>query len=85
MPIYTFVNDKTNETFEEMMTIAEMESFLEENKHIRQVITKVNITDPMSLGVTRPPSDFQKHVLGKIKKGHPKGSVEKRWTIPKEI
>ena len=36
MPTYTFTNTKTGKEFTEMMTIAEMESYLKKNKHIKQ-------------------------------------------------
>ena len=45
MPIYTFINKNTNKEFDEMMTISEMESYLNKNKHINQVIK--GLTPPM--------------------------------------
>ena len=36
MPIYTFENTKTKKVYDEMMSIAEMESLLEGNPEIRQ-------------------------------------------------
>jgi len=86
MPIYTFYNEKTKKEFEKTMTIAEMEEYLEKNKHIKQRITKVNIADAVTIGVKQPPKEFTKHVLGKVKAAHPKGNaIEKRWHIPKEV
>jgi hypothetical protein len=38
MPTYTFENVKTGEEHTELMTIAEMESYLKKNKNIRQVL-----------------------------------------------
>ena len=35
MPIYTFYNTRTKKTFDEMMSISEMEEYLTKNKHIR--------------------------------------------------
>ena len=49
MPIYTFINKKTNKEFDEMMTISEMESYIKKNKHIRQVIKGINIVLTKSL------------------------------------
>jgi hypothetical protein len=40
------------------------------------------------MGITKPPSDFQKYVLGRIKETAPgakKDVLEKRWHIPKEV
>ena len=44
MPIYTFLNKKTNEEYDEMMSIAEKEAFLKKNKHIKQMLTTINIS-----------------------------------------
>lgn len=87
MPIYTFRNTKTNEEYTEMMSISSKEKYLQENSHIEQVITVPNFADAVSLGVTKPPADFQKHVLGRVKAmpGANKNTIEKRWTIPKEV
>ncbi len=43
MPTYNFVNDKTGDEWEEMMSMAEREKCLGDNPHIRTVITQVNI------------------------------------------
>lgn len=87
MPIYSFLNKNTNEEFTEMMSIADRETYLTENPHIEQLVSKINIADSVSIGVKRPPVDFQKHVLGKVKAmpGANKDKIEKRWSIPKEV
>lgn len=87
MPIYTFRNKETGEEFTEMFSIATMENYLQENLHIEQVITGINVADSISIGVTRPPVDFQKHVLSRVKAmpGADKNKIERRWTIPKEV
>ena len=36
MPTYDFINDKTGEEWTEMMSIAEMETLLKDNPHIRK-------------------------------------------------
>lgn len=38
MPIYTFHDTETDETWEDFMSISSMESYLEENSHIKQII-----------------------------------------------
>ena len=43
MPVYTFINTKTKKEHTEMMTIAEMETYLEQNPHIKQAIKSLNI------------------------------------------
>jgi len=86
MPHYTFENKKTGKQYDAEMSMADRETYLVDNPDVIQVLTRLNIGDPIMLGVTRPPTDFHKHVLGKVKAAHPKGDqLEKRYTIPKEI
>lgn len=84
--IYSFEDTITNEQFQLSMSYDELLLFLEENKHVNQVF-KMNLVDPVGIGVTKPPSDFQKYVLGKVKQmpGAQKDVIEKRWQIAKEI
>ena len=44
MPIYTFENTKTGKVYDDMMSIAEKEEFLNKNKHIKQKLTTINIS-----------------------------------------
>ena len=85
MPTYSYMNKKTQERSEIVMSISEMEEYENNNPHMQRIYEQMNIVDPTGIGVLRPPADFQKYVLGRIKHKHPKGSVEKRWNIPKEI
>jgi predicted nucleic acid-binding Zn ribbon protein len=39
MPIYTFRNNETGEEFDETMGISELDTYLESNSHIEQLIT----------------------------------------------
>jgi hypothetical protein len=86
MPTYTFLNKITGEEFEEFMRMSEREKFLAEHPELEQTIKSVNIVDPVSIGVTRPPIDFQRHVLSKVKEmpGVNNSTIERRWSIPKE-
>lgn len=86
MPIYTFESKKTGEQFNATMSIADRESYLEENTDVFQVLTCLNIGDPIKLGITKPDSAFRKHVLGKVKHHHPNApNLERRYTVEKEI
>jgi len=85
MPRYSYLNTKTNEEIELDMSMSDMETYEKKNKHMQRIWRVMHIGDPVSLGITRPPSDFQKFVLGKVKAKNPRGSVEKRWNITKEI
>jgi hypothetical protein len=85
--IYSFEDQETNEEFELQMSYEELKQFLEDNPKVNQTF-RMNLVDPMGIGVTKPPSDFQKYVLGRIKENVPganKSTLEKRWHIPKEI
>lgn len=86
MPIYTFENKKTGEQYDVEMSMSEREIYLTDNPDIFQVLSSLNIGDPVRLGVTKPSSDFRKHVLGRIKEAHPKAEgLERTYTVEKEI
>ena len=86
MPQYTFENTETNETYDMSMSYDDMIQYLKDNPKINQVF-KMNLVDPVGIGVSKPPSDFQRHVLGKIKAANPHSEAiaSKRWDIPKEV
>ena len=87
MPYYTFQDTTTEEIFVLEMTIAEREQFLKDNPNLYQMVVPIPVVDPVGIGVTKPPSDFSKYVLGRIKEtsGTKDNKLEKRWSIPKEI
>lgn len=85
MPVYSYRDTKTDTYTDITMTISEMEKFEEENPHMERQYSSLNMVDPVTAGRERPPSDFSKYVLGRIKEKHPLGSVEKRWNLNKEI
>jgi len=87
MPNYTYQNTETGEVVELSMTISEMVEFEKTNTTMERVYSKVSIADPTNIGVTKPPSDFQKYVLGKVQAKSPGATAiaNKRWSIPKEI
>ena len=70
MPIYTFKNKRTKKEFTEMMSIAEMEEYLLKNKHIRQVITPINISGGV-MGVNMKNDGGWKDNLSRIAEAHP--------------
>jgi hypothetical protein len=74
MPRYTFVNTKTDEVFDDFMTISQMETYLEENPHIRQEIGTPLIVSGVSSGRNKPDSGFR-DILKTIKKRHPRSKV----------
>jgi hypothetical protein len=83
--IYSFEDNDTSEEFTLEMTYDELKEFLKSNPNVSQTFV-MNLGDPIRMGVTKPPSDFSKYVLGKVKETNPLGgAVERRYTIPKEI
>lgn len=87
MGIYSFRNKETGEEVEMQFSIAEKEEFQKKNPHMEQLITKVNIVDPMGIGIMKPPSDFMKGVVGRMQKAIPGNTIGRysRFKVPKEI
>jgi len=79
MPIYTFFNKRTKKEFDDMMSIAEMESYLKKNKHIKQVIKGINIVASVGNRTTKTDSGF-KEVLSKIGEAHPQSELARQTT-----
>jgi len=72
MPIYTFENTKTGEVFDEMMMIAEKEVYLKKNKHIRQMLTTINISKSGVMGHGQMQTDNgRKEMQSRIAEAHP--------------
>lgn len=86
MPVYTFENTETGEEYDLTLKYEEMLKYLEENPKVNQVF-RMNLVDPVGIGISKPPSDFSKYVLGKVKNmpGADNSTIEKRWSIPKEV
>lgn len=87
MPNYSYKNKVTGEEITVNMSMAEHETYLDDKPEWEQMIIAANFVDPVSIGVTKPPSDFQKYILGRVKSAVPGASAvgNKRWDIPKEI
>lgn len=86
MPVYSFANKQTGEEYEMTLTYDEMVKYLEDHPEVNQTF-RMNLVDPVGIGVSKPPSDFQKYVIGKVKEapGAHNPAIEKRWHIPKEV
>lgn len=86
MARYTFYNKDTDEYFEMDMPWQELDAFLEKCPNLVQEF-RINIGDPVSLGVLKPPIEFRKDVLGKVASmpGANKDKIYKRWGKPTEI
>ena len=87
MPIYSLRNKETGEIFEKIMKIAEYQEYLKENSNIERYFDSVPIFgDPVRLGVMKPPADFQKHIIGRIKDSVPGNTLgDRKFQIPREF
>jgi hypothetical protein len=84
MPTYQFKNTKTDEVIEKVMKMSEHDQWLADNPDfIRHHTTAPLLGDPIRMGITKPPSDFQKHIIGKVQ-NMPGASISTRFGIPKE-
>lgn len=81
MPTYSLRNTKTDEEWEEFFTShSKLEEYLEENKHITQLITTaIPIGDPMKLGRKKTDSKFRDQ-MNRIRNAH-HGSTIPRQNI----
>ena len=71
MPTYDFENTKTGKVTTEMMSIAELDDFKKNNPHMKQLITKVNISSGV-LGVGSMRNDNGwKEMQSRIAEAHP--------------
>ena len=84
MPTYDLVNEVTGETFEMQMSIADMEKYLKKNKHIKQAVTRMTLGDSVRMGITKPPADFQKGVIGRMKEKIHGNKINSKFGIPRE-
>lgn len=80
---YTFENINTGEETIVEMRMAELDEFKKNHPELRQIITLATpLVDPVLLGVTKPPQDFQREVLGNIKKNNRGSTIGTgRWDV----
>ena len=78
MPRYRFYNKKTKEEYEELMTIAEMEEFIEK-KHITLLPpTQMNIVSNVGQIDSKTDSGWKDH-LNRIAEKHPSSNLADRY------
>ena len=76
MPTYTFENTKTGKVFDDFMSMADKETYLEQNPHIKQIINKINIV----AGVGRVKGDSGwKENKARIAEAHPTSPLADRY------
>jgi hypothetical protein len=80
MPTYTFEDTKTKEIFDKYLSMADRETYLEENPHIKQkLLTPPSLDGSGRIGQGKPDAGFR-DVLKNIKSHHP-GSRSIKNTI----
>ena len=71
MPTYDFKNTKTGKVWTDMMTIAEKESYMKKNKHIKQLLSKINISSGVvGMGSMKNDNGW-KEMQSRIAEAHP--------------
>ena len=75
MPTYTFENTKSGKVFDEYMSISDRETYLEQNPHIKQLITKINIVS--GTGGIKNDSGWKDN-LQRIAEAHPTSALAQR-------
>jgi|LakMenE18May11ns_1017448.scaffolds.fasta_scaffold5930449_1 hypothetical protein len=74
MPYYVFRDINTEETFEKLMKISELDQYKLDNPHLQTVPQAPGFSDPVRLGRMKP-SDGFRDVLQKIKQGSPRSRI----------
>ena len=64
MIVRTYENIKTGEQHEEFLSIADHEQYVKDHPEEKYIIGKMNLVDPVGIGVKRPPTEFLKNVIG---------------------
>lgn len=87
MPTYSYLNKETDERVDLIMSMAEMDAFERDNPHMQRLYEQMNIVDPVAIGVTKPPSEFTRDVLGRVANmpGADKSKIYKRWQPSKIV
>jgi hypothetical protein len=78
VPIYTFENSKTGEVYDDMMSISEKETFLKKNRHIKQLVTRINISSGVvGMGGMKNDNGW-KEMQSRIAEAHPASEFAKQ-------
>lgn len=72
MPTYTFLNTETNEEFDQILRMKDLDSYKEKNPYLKQIIRK---QQPIIRSRDMKPDNGFRDLLKTIKKGSPKSTV----------
>lgn len=80
MLIYELKNTKTGEVFEKLFrNREEYEQFMKDYPNLQRYYSSIHFQDSISLGLRKPPREFQNEVIGRIKKNNPHHNIKSRW------
>jgi putative FmdB family regulatory protein len=93
MPFYDYTCQSCHHSFEKRLSMSDCDlpesepcPECHQENSVKKDACAPPIVDPVRIGVTRPPSDFSKYVLGKIKHANPKADIgNRRFSINKEV
>jgi hypothetical protein len=78
MPTYSFLNKETNEEYDIILSMSEIDRYKIDNPHLEQLIKFAPaLVDPTRLGLRKPDSGFR-DVLKKVKSAH-RGAKINTW------
>ena len=78
MPTYTFENTKTGKVFDDFMSMADKETYLDQNPHIKQIINKINIVAGVSGRSYRSDQGWKEN-MSRIAEAHPTSPLADRY------
>ena len=78
MPTYTFENTKTGKVFDDFMSMADKQTYLEQNPHIKQIINKINIVAGVSGRSYRSDQGWKEN-MSRIAEAHPTSPLADRY------
>ena len=78
MPTYTFENTKTGKVYDDFMSMADKETYLEQNPHIKQIINKINIVAGVSGRSYRNDQGWKEN-MSRIAEAHPTSPLASRY------
>jgi len=87
MPLYSLKDKNTGEVFDKLLKISEYEQYLLDNPHIERYYESApTLGDSVRLGIKKPPADFMKGVVGRMKESIPGNTLhDRKFNIPKEF
>lgn len=76
MPVYTFYNKETDETYDKLMKISEKETYLNDNPHVESIISAPAIVGDH---VVKRMDGGMKEVFSRISQAHPNSPLADRF------